>query len=339
MYNFSQTKIDQISIHEVGNADNGIVNISAQPTLLPEPIRELLTKYFLKPFKEGMSYHFDIDNSNPVREQAIKIFENKEHLHESSEILAKELLSSSQSPNIKTGEFFVVYFSNCQVENEVVDALGIFKSENKDTYLKVFPENHGFGINVERGININKLDKGAIIYNKDQDDGFLVQVVAQTNQNEARYWNDQFLNVRPREDNYHHTHQYMQMCRDFVMEEMTTENRGEQLGMMSEAVNFFKENDHFDRVEFQEQVIRQPEIIEAFEGYSKKYELDNHLSSIDDFEISPQAVRFNKRFTRSVIKLDKNFHIYVHGSRERIVKGFDENRNMHFYQVFFEDES
>ena len=123
------------------------------------------------------------------------------------------------------------------------------------------------------------------------------------------------------------------------MEEMSTENRGEQIGMMSETVNFFKENDHFDRIEFQEQVIRQPEIIEAFEGFSKSYESENHVAPVDDFEISPQAVRFNKKFTRSVIKLDKNFHIYVHGNRERIVKGFDEEKNMHYYQMFFDDES
>jgi len=339
MYNFSLASIDGISIHEVGNAENGILNISAEPALLVEPVKELLTKYFLKSFKEGMSFHFDIDNSNPVLEQMIDIFHNREHLHSSSKILAEELLSSSQNPNIKTGEFFVVYLLNCQVEDSMVDAIGIFKSENKDTYVKIFPENDGFGLLSDHGININKLDKGVLVYNTQQEDGFLVQVVDRTNQNQAKYWADHFLKIKPREDSFHHTHQYMQMCKDFVMEEMSTENRGEQLGMISEAVNFFKENDHFDKVEFQEQVIRQPEIIEAFEGYSKNYESENHLTSIDDFEISPQAVRFNKRFIRSVIKLDKNFHIYVHGNRDRIVKGFDDRKNMHYYKVFFEDEN
>ena len=41
----------------------------------------------------------------------------------------------------------------------------------------------------------------------------------------------------------------------------------------------------------------------------------------------------------SVLKLDKNFHVYIHGKREYIEKGFDEEKGMHFYQLFFEEES
>ena len=58
----------------------------------------------------------------------------------------------------------------------------------------------------------------------------------------------------------------------------------------------------------------------------------------DNFDISENAVKSAKRKFKSVIKLDKNFHIYVHGKEELIAKGFDENRNKSFYTLFFDDE-
>ena len=34
------------------------------------------------------------------------------------------------------------------------------------------------------------------------------------------------------------------------------------------------------------------------------------------------------RYFKSVIKLDSNFHIYVHGKREWIERGFDEEKKL-----------
>ncbi|MFN6039537.1 MAG: nucleoid-associated protein, partial [Bacteroidota bacterium] len=39
-----------------------------------------------------------------------------------------------------------------------------------------------------------------------------------------------------------------------------------------------------------------------------------------------------------VIKLDKNFHIYVHGKHEFIEKGFDEEKGKKFYKLYFDSE-
>ena len=38
---------------------------------------------------------------------------------------------------------------------------------------------------------------------------------------------------------------------------------------------------------------------------------------------------------KSVIKLDKNFHIYVHGGEGLIRKGYDPETGMAFYQLYF----
>ena len=41
---------------------------------------------------------------------------------------------------------------------------------------------------------------------------------------------------------------------------------------------------------------------------------------------------------KSVIKLDKNFHLYVHGRRDLIERGFDDDKGKKYYKVFFDNE-
>ncbi len=339
MIDFSPTIIREISIHQVGNQDNGIFTLSDQPAVLNEDVKGLLHQYFLKPFRSSQYFHIDKEKDDLLFESARSVFSSDGFFHENSINLAQRLFDISEHSSIKTGEFFVVLFRDCQLEDELVDAIGLFKSENKEAFIKVYPENSNFRLDGDQGISINKLDKGALIFNTEEEEGFLVQIIDQTNGDNAGYWKDHFLKLRARADEFNHTHNYIQMCQDFAMEELPTENRGEKIGLVNDTVNYFKANDHFDKEDFERQVIRQPEIIEAFENYSKSYELADHLNSINQFDISPQAVRYSKRFIRSVIKLDKNFHIYVHGSRDRIIKGFDPERGLNYYQVFFDEES
>lgn len=69
-----------------------------------------------------------------------------------------------------------------------MDAVGLFKSENKDTFLKVYPSGDGFEIESQQGVNINKLDKGALIFNTDKENGYIVAIVDNTNKGaEAHY--------------------------------------------------------------------------------------------------------------------------------------------------------
>ena len=67
-----------------------------------------------------------------------------------------------------TGEFYMVLFDNVVVDGEVCNALGIFKSENKDTFLKVYLKDQNFELGSQQGINIKKLDKGCIIFNTEE---------------------------------------------------------------------------------------------------------------------------------------------------------------------------
>ena len=68
--------------------------------------------------------------------------------------------------------------------------------------------------------------------------------------------------------------------------------------------------------------------------YAKAYAIP--LES--QFDISNQAFKKEFKVLKSVIKLDKNFHIYVHGRRDLIERGFDEEKGKKYYKVWFDDE-
>ncbi|RYD70349.1 MAG: nucleoid-associated protein, partial [Sphingobacteriales bacterium] len=58
----------------------------------------------------------------------------------------------------------------------------------------------------------------------------------------------------------------------------------------------------------------------------------------DNFEIAESAVKKQARAYKSVLKLDKNFHIYIHGNKDMIEKGYDDDKSMNFYKVYFREE-
>ncbi|MFR4850612.1 MAG: nucleoid-associated protein, partial [Alistipes finegoldii] len=105
---------------------------------------------------------------------------------------------------------------------------------------------------------------------------------------------------------------------------------------LNETMKYFKEQDSFSLDEFSEKVILQPEVMESFSRYKQEYEQDRDIRIEDEFAISDLAVKKQARSYKSVIKLDRNFHIYVHGNRSLLEQGEDEKGK--FYKVYYEEE-
>lgn len=344
MLDFSETILSRLAIHQVGNRSNqeGIIH-SEQEIVINGTIAPLLTTYFTKPFKPQEFYNFSHETSlnlNEVYSYVKSIFNDKTSLLLQSINLAKHLYEHSNHPNIKPGELYVAYFDNCYLNDEKTEVIGIFKSEQKETFLKVFPEGKSFAVTRDDGININKLDKGCLVFNESSDDGYKVLLVDNTNKgDDAKYWKELFLNVKPQEDTYYHTKNYLKMCKDFANEAFPEADRIDQMSLIQESSKFFKEEEAFDKIHFQEKVLREPEIVDAFEDFKENFQERNHMRIYDEFDINSEAVKKMKGVFKSVLKLDKNFHVYVHGNRNYIKRGFDEESNMNFYQLFFNEES
>src|SRR5690606_428594 len=157
------------------------------------------------------------------------------------------------------------------------DAIGIFKSENKETYLKVYPEQGAFMLEYEQeAININKLDKGCIIINAEEEEGYKVLVLDQTNrQQEAVYWKDEFLQLRVRNDNFNQTGNYLKVYKNFVEEKLdeTFElEKADKIDLMNKSMNYFKEKETFVQEEFEEEVLGNPQAIALFQDFRSGFE-------------------------------------------------------------------
>ena len=341
-----KSNIHQIVLHKVGNRhENEDIRISHSVLNIEDVLtRTSLLKYFTNSFKsiEYFNFYHDIDISmNEVFVCVRRIFDSPDDLLVQSVNLAKHLYEQSTHPKIKGGEFYVVYFNDCILDGKTVDAVGIFKSENKDTFLKVYPANDGFEIESQQGVNINKLDKGCLVFDVEKENGYAVAVVDNTNKGiDAQYWMDDFLHVRPRKDEYFNTQNVLSLCKNFIKNELPQHfdmSKADQADFINKSVTFFKEREAFDMSEFANEVIGQKDIIEHFNSFKSDYQKEREIEIADNFSISENAVKKGTRNLKSIIKLDKNFHIYVHGNSNMIEQGVDEKGK--FYKVYYQEES
>lgn len=350
MVTFFEASLEQLSIHRIGNKMlEEFYVLSDEPLGIgDELLGSLLMQYFLKPFeKVNEVYRFmhSSDNLelNELFHFCTEIFETPEQFHANTQSMAKFLYDISSHPKIKSGELYVASFKNVQIEGEVLDAIGIFKSETKDTYLKVYPDNAGFKLEYEQeGINIHKLDKGALIFKTEKAEGYKVVVTDQTNRGtEAVYWKDDFLKLSIRNDSYNQTSTALGVYKDFITNKVDEEfelTKADKIDLLNKSMKYFKEKESFDLDEFSNEVIGNPDAIASFKAYKTSYEQEFDTEINDSFDISSAAVKTQSRKFKSVLKLDKNFHIYIHGDRELIEKGFDDGRSMNYYKVYFKEE-
>lgn len=350
MISFYEASLSELSIHRIGNkSEDEFYVLSAQSvSIQDQTLSSLLQRYFLGSFEKVNEiyrfFHPNADlNLNEVYHFAAAIFEDGTQFHENSKELAKYLYEVSGHPKIKPGELYLAYFENVQIEGELHDAIGIFKSETKESFLKVSPENDGFGLSYEQeAINISKLDKGCLIFNTDKEEGFRVAVIDQTNRSaEAVYWKDEFLKLKIRNDNFNQTNNVLGVYKNFVTEKLDQDfeiSKADKIDLLNKSMKYFKEKESFDLDEFSNEVIGNAEGIESFKSYKKSYEEEFDAPIPDSFDISGAAVKKQARVYKSVLKLDKNFHIYIHGDKELIEKGFDDDKSMSYYKVYFREE-
>lgn len=351
MFFHQDASFKHISIHHVGNKSNDEFYILSESPLDlsgDEVLPDLLMQYFMKPFgKLTEVYRFYHPNEelelNEVYYFSKQYFSGEIDFHTYSQQVTKHLYEVSDHPKIKSGEVYVVALKDVQMEGEEHDAVGIFKSENKEAYLKVYPQQGGFQLNYEQeAININKLDKGVVIINTEEEEGYKVLVIDQTNQSEAVYWKDNFLQLRTRNDAYQQTGNLLKVYKKFVdekLDEVFELETADKIELLNRSMNYFKSKETFDNAEFEEEVIGNPQAISLFKDFKENFEEEYDMPFQANFDIAAPAVKKMASSYKSVIKLDKNFHIYVHGKREYLEKGYDEEKGLNYYKLYYENES
>lgn len=299
MFDFSEAALEQLAVHKVGNKSRGegLIISPGLYELLDGNLEELLLKYFITPFKEKAVYRFHHETDihlNEVYTYASAVFIDPAAFYEQSANIVRHLYETSAHPQIKEGEVYAAYFSGCRFGELTVDAIGIFKTENKENYLRVAGGREGFTLAADCGVNIRKLDKGAFIFNAESPGGYRVAVVDNVNKgnSEALYWKEEFLRVKPVEDEYFHTQNYLDMCRDFaenVYGPLCNADKKDQVVFMNEAIGFFDKNADFKLHEFVDTVLKEPELAGQFIEHQRAYEANMGLEHAEEFGISGAA--------------------------------------------------
>jgi hypothetical protein len=109
--------------------------------------------------------------------------------------------------------------------------------------------------------------------------------------------------------------------------------------VMDNAVSYFARNESFNEHDFANETLVEPKVIEAFKMFKTKYQDQHSIETADEFDISAQALKSIKKIHKSILKLDKNFHVYIHGNHDFIERGYDADKQMNYYQLFFTAES
>lgn len=371
MLELFNTQIESLSIHQIGNMQKGEpIFLSQQAYSLNDQIASILKEYFLKPFrdKEENYMHFVNETSLEFNEMfgiASEIFSNPSTIHNHSLRIAQLLYEQSNHPHIKSGELYVAYLSHITLDNVKVEAIGIFKSEMKQNFLQFEQSQNQLDILLEEGVNVNKLDKGCLIFNLNEEEGYKILSV-DSNRYDTKYWTEQFLGIDALADDAFFTKKYLKMCQDFAKEVvLPTEGKQEEILFMNRAVNHFAKNDEFEETHFLNEVLGDkvfkkefaPEededeqfpregyidLIPEFKNFKENKGKKYYIEDVSSFPIVNKAVSDMRKKIKNTIELDTNIQIQLDfinpESAEKFVeKGWDEERGMFYYLIYFNEE-
>ena len=339
MIQINEAIISKIICHRVCNDELKSIISDDTIAIANSDDGKIFTEILLKPFQNSeMVYEFyhEIDlNLNVIYKIAQDIYNGGEFVRKSQDIVS-HLVKSSRYPNIKDGDLLIATFEDVVVENKYCEAICICKIEDKVNFIEPDYQNLQ-KTRVRKGISANKIDKAClIIFNQDN------TIVCTTDKNriDTQYWIEDFLSVRPKQNEYYNTKNMLTATRVFVTKEMpqvlSGVSKADQADILNKSVNFFKDNNTFDINEFTNDVMPEPELKEQFNDFLSLYSEREGVELVDHFDISTPAVKKQARVFKNVIKLDKNFHIYIHGDRKLIEQGEDEKGK--YYKVYFKEE-
>ncbi|GEC79457.1 nucleoid-associated protein [Flavobacterium aquatile] len=350
MINLFNAHIENLSIHRVGNKSrNEAIFLSESPYGLNDEIVPLLKEYFFKSFREKEENYFQFAHEvdleyNEMFNFATEVFTNPSSIHDVSKKITNHLFEQSNHPHIKNGEVYVTYLTNVSIDNNVVDAIGIFKSELRTDFLQFEEKNSSLEMILQEGINLNKLDKGCLIFNYKKEEGYKILTV-DSNRYDARYWLEHFLSVDAFQDENFMTKKYLKFCQEFAKEVVfPAEDKKQEVMFMNRAVNHFAKNDEFEETAFLNDVMDNPDLIPEFKSYKADRGEKYSIEDVTSFPIANAAVTDVRKSIKNVINLDTHIQIKLDfinpESAEKFVeKGWDEEKQMYYYLVYFNKEN
>lgn len=334
-------RIGQISdmiIHYVGNKyrEEG-VNFSRNVTSFQEVESDLiatLEKSFITENVHNFYYEPELE-LNPVYRILKAMFADKTTFVEQSKYIARALYEQSYSSQIKGGELNIIYISKCEYDGSETDAIAILKSEVKQPIIQYYSEEGGIKISKVDGVLLSRIDKGCLVFNTNEEDGYKVIVIDNKNNREAAlYWKDSFLHIRPECTAYHQTRELLNTIKTFV-ENNVQGDKVEKAQMLSRSKSILSNSesviiDEFANEAFQDELLANSFVTEI----KTNTELIRQL----EIPIEKRIAKPKSALPSTTLHLDKNFDVRIFGGEDLIIKGYDEDAQMFYYKLYFQKE-
>ena len=341
--------ISKFIIHKVGNKFNDTKNTFSEKLVdFDEASYDLMLPILLRPFGSVVqSYRFNHHANislNEINSYSTQMFADADAFIEVSKHIVTHLFEQSSSAQIKTGDVLIVMFEGIEYNEMTTNAIGIFKIESKVNFFQTYLENNSYDVLVQKGISSKKVDKGCIILNQSDTEGSIILSV-DNNSYDAQYWINHFLNIKYADDANNHTQQYIELCKEFSTEVLkTTYGAQEQNSFLAKTIDFFKENEVVNVERFKEEIFEEEKHIRLFEDYKKTFEGEQNIVLRNQFDVAEKVVTKEKKKFKTDIKLDTNIQIKLDidapdASAEYLERGYDEEKKMHYYKVFFNVEA
>ncbi len=331
--------VEEFVVHRLGTEPNENIYNDYRAQLQAEDEQDFLRRLFLKPFvtmAETSEFTHPVSlEYNVLHGLCSELLAGKDIVVHSRSI-ATHLFDVSRHHNIRTGDVFVVRFQGVGLHGETFPAIGIFKFDEKEVFIESRLAEGQLALHLCRGLGNNKPNKAVLVV------GTLggPTVFVLDDGPYTEYWQKDFIGHKLKQDHVNSTRHVLEMTKNFITEQLPQDmpvERADQIDLLNRSVQYFKANSEFSKQSFAEEVFQEEEVIKSFERYGQQFKNDRGVQFNDIFEISAPAVRKQARVFKSVLKLDKNFHIYIHGDRDKIERGVDE-KGRKYYKIFYEEE-
>lgn len=344
-----EARIAEIAVQFMDEVDDGLkLNLTEQlAEFIDEEQQEYVGGKMLDLFDPDVQFQFsDGQNGELTATQSLleRLYSNDLGFLECSRLLAEKLYSVSSHHTVKPCEFFLVRISDLVVDGQMVDAVGLFKTNERQRVLRAANRNGTPELNLISGIDLGRISKGALFFRFSENEPFNAFVSDRLTL-DARYWTEDFLGVQRVQDDGFHTGQYLSMCQEFAEEAFpATQDKNSQLKFLNKSLEYFKNNESFEPEEFERQVVGAGAMAGKFQSFSNNYMDDHGYEEVGNFDISVPELKKMQRKIRNLIKLDTEIEIRVRSNNPEInnryvERGYDDGRGMYFYKVYFNSEA
>jgi len=138
MISRKNASISKFIIHKVGNKFNDTKNSFSENLVdFDEASYDLMLPFLLKPFVSA------VQSLNTYTQQ---LFNEDDAFLEVSKHIVTHLYEKSTSSQIKTGDVLIAQFEGIEYNEMTINAIGIFKIENRVEFFQTFKENNSYDV-------------------------------------------------------------------------------------------------------------------------------------------------------------------------------------------------